>query len=56
MLFNLALRLGKTITELEHTMPCSEYTEWLAFFGLDENGNDPDDPTVQIANMRNVLE
>lgn len=36
-------------------MPISEFTEWLAFFALDENGNDPDDPDVQYAAFRNVL-
>lgn len=34
-LFDLALRLNKTVAELER-LPSSELTEWMAYFSLEE--------------------
>jgi hypothetical protein len=43
-LIALALRLGKTIQEIEE-ISLSEYNEWVAYFGIlegrDENGSGP---------------
>lgn len=41
-MFRLALALGRTVSELEATMPSSEMTEWLAYYKLEPFGQERD--------------
>jgi hypothetical protein len=34
-LFRLAREIGRSVTEIESTMPPEEYREWIALFGVE---------------------
>jgi hypothetical protein len=39
-MYRLALKLGRTVTELESTMTRSEFLEWIAFYKLHPFGDE----------------
>lgn len=43
-MFGLALRLGKTVSQLLDEMPVSEFEEWTQFFSQLASESDPNTP------------
>lgn len=43
MWFRLALKLGRTVNELQRSMTSAEFGEWIAFYSLEPFGDRVDD-------------